>query len=260
MRITLVDCAACACLLMFCAAASGGQKWHAVDIGKLTGADAQQLLNDSPWAVAAGAEIVTPKLEPRDKDIPLPTPANQPAAGPSYATDGYGVDDGKWDGGIGKIRHGEPPKIPVLLRWDSALPVRAALVKAHDPAAHDTEHSLLEPEKDYIVEVIGLIPAQKMDPPPGSGDAAQSAPVFDLNQLRNGVANSTRLLRRGKSPITPEDVHFDEATGVLRIYFPKKDPIVHGDKDIVFRTSFGTLQVIQKFRLRDMVYKGRLDL
>jgi hypothetical protein len=256
----------CVLALLSCglsAVAWSGQKWNSADLSKLTEAGAQQLLNDSPWSVTAGAVIVTPKLQPGDREIPLPKPANEPAAGPSYASDGYGVDDGQWDGGVGKIRRGEPPKIPALVRWDSALPVRVALLKAHDPAAHDSARSLAQPEKDYIIEVIGLIPARKAHPTDqddDNGGGASSAPSFDLNDLRNGVASSTRLLRRGKPAIAPEDVHLDEATGALTIFFPKTNPIVLDDKEVEFRTSFGTLLVVARFRLKDLLYQGRLEL
>lgn len=260
MRNTFLAAARPALLLAVFGCAWAGKKSTVPDFNLLNRAQAEQLLNESPWAVAGSAQIITPKLEPRDKDIPLPAPANQPASGPSYATDGYGVDDGQWDGGVGKIRHGEPPKIPVLVRWDSALPVRAALLKTQDAAAHDTEHTLMHPEKDYIIEVIGLIPARRTHASQQDGSEPDTGPAFDLNQLRNGVANSTRLLRRGKPAIAPEDVHFDETTGLLQMYFPKTDPIVLDDKEVLFRTSFGSLQVIQRFRLKDMIYKGRLDL
>lgn len=250
-----------ALLILWAGAASGsGQKWNNTDVSKLSAADAEHLLNDSPWATPAGAVIVQPKLDPLDKDIPLPKPANEPHAAPSYAGDGYGVDDGQWDGGVGKVRYGEPPKIPVLVRWDSALPVRAALLKTHDAAAHDSEHSLDQPEKYYIIEVDGLIPARKPRTVDEDGSPGDETPALDVEQLRNGVASTTRLLRAGKAPIPPEQVLFDEATGRLEIFFPKTEPITLADKEVVFRTSFGTLRVTQRFRLKDLLYHGQLEL
>jgi hypothetical protein len=81
-----------------------------------------------------------------------------------------------------------------------------------------------------------------------------------LKALRLAFLNSARLLRPGKKPLTPEDVHFDEATGTLQIFFPKSDPITLSDKVVVFRTTFGTLKVVQGFRLKDMILKGELEL
>jgi hypothetical protein len=47
---------------------------------------------------------------------------------------------------------------------------------------------------------------------------------------------------------------------MLRIYFPKGDPIVLADKEVIFRVTYGSLKVSQRFRLKDLVCRGDLDL
>jgi hypothetical protein len=107
---------------------------------------------------------------------------------------------------------------------------------------------------------VGLIPARKPKAPGEDGSTSDDPPAMDVNQLRSGVAATTRLLRAGKAPLSPEQVLFDQATGRLEIFFPKTDPITLADKEVVFRTNFGTLKVVRRFRLKDMLYRGQLEL
>ncbi len=237
-----------------------GQKWVDKDFHSWTEAQAQQLLLDSPWARQVGATIfVENRDDPRDRVAQAPLAPGQNPSGPSYATDGYGVDDGHWDGGVMKKRHGEPPTVPVTVRWASALPIREALLKTHDPDATDTENTLNKAESHYILTVFGLVPAQKAatttTPPPEGSD-----PAADLTRMRYGFLNTTRLLVGGKKPIVPEDIHVDAASGLVTVYFPKGEPIVAADKEVEFRTSYGGLRVAQRFRLKDMMSHGQLEL
>ncbi|MBV9265303.1 MAG: hypothetical protein JO061_03955 [Acidobacteriaceae bacterium] len=136
------------------------------------------------------------------------------------------------------------PTLPVTVRWDSALPVREALVRSHSAEARDTENTLATRDKYYVLTILGL------------GTAGNS----DKTMLRQGLLNEARLMRHGKKPIMPEDARIDEKTGTIQIFFPKTDPITLDDKEVAFGTVFGTVQVIQRFRLKDMVYKGKLEL
>ena len=245
----------CSCFLL---AADG--KWLSRDPASWTTEQAERVLLDSGWAHQTGAVIQGTKLDPELQEIPLPTPANAPAPEPSYKSDSYGVDDGKWDGGVSRNRRGEPPRLPVVVRWDSALPVRHALLKTRAPESLDTEHSVNTPERDYIVTVLGLIPAKKTDAASASNGAAAEAAEFDLKAVRIAIAQSSRLVRKGKKPIIPEDVHLDVATGTLQVYFPRTDAITLDDKEVLFVSRYGRLTVQQKFRTREMVSLGKLEL
>lgn len=246
------------CALLGTGMLAGGQKWLDKDFHTWTDAQAQQVLMDSPWARQVGATIyVENRDDPRDRVAQAPLAPGQNPSGPSYASDGYGVDDGHWDGGVMRKRRGDPPTIPVTVRWASALPVREALVKTHDADATDTENTLRQAESHYVVTVSGLAPAQKAAAahPTDGGD-----PAADLTRMRYGFLNTTRLLVSGKKPIAPEDIHIDTASGLVTVYFPKGEPIVASDKEVEFRTSYGGLRVAQRFRLKDMMSHGQLEL
>lgn len=256
------------CLATLAVAGSlyAGEKWSRVNFNSLTASQAQLLLNDSPWAKEAKASIVTPKRVAGPDDVPMPQPANVPPPGPSYKSDGYGVDDGKWDGGVGRIRAYTPPTVPVLVRWDSSIPVRQALLQTKDPDVRDTANTVNTDEKDYIITVIGLVPAERKKRDDDDADGGQTAEEqaaaqrAELTRIRQGILDSTRLLRPGKRPVIPEDVHLDEASGTLQVFFPRTDPIEAADKEVTFDSQYGTLHVAQSFKLKDMTVQGRLEL
>jgi hypothetical protein len=77
--------------------------------------------------------------------------------------------------------------------------------------------------------------------------------------MLEGVIRYSRLYPRGKAAITAEDAKLD-ADGTLRIYFPRTSPITLDDKEVTFETRFGSLSVIRKFRLKDLSYRGTLQL
>ena len=91
-------------------------------------ADAQKVLNVSPWAQVANA--IFGSGQDREEPPPGPLPGAEAAgmAGPR------GASDGRWDGGVGRRPTGSIPNLQVLIRWDSALPVRQAQREAQRQA------------------------------------------------------------------------------------------------------------------------------
>ncbi len=229
---------------------NAGQKWMKQDYTRWTPQQGQQILGESPWAKQAPAIYGSTDEDPRNTPAPLPTPAQAGLSDPTHgrtpgtlSADGRGADDGKWDGGVGRLPRGSVPKIPVLVRWDSALPVREALLQSHARDLRDSENTLAKPEKDYIITLIGLLPAHNGSP-----------------QIAQGLINAARLMPQNRKSIAPEDVRIDESTGTIQLFFPRTAPITLDDKEVVFTTVFGSMKIIQRFRLKDMLYRGKLEL
>ncbi len=65
---------------------------------------------------------------------------------------------------------------------------------------------------------------------------------------------------RGRALIVPENVKLDAKTGELHVLFPKTISIVEAEKEVVFVTRFGAMSIEKRFHLKDMQYKGRLEL
>ena len=230
------------------------QKWIQKDYTQWTSSESQQMLSNSPWARQATAFFGTTDEDARTFPVQSPTPRDAGLGGRS-------VSDGSWDGGVGRIPKGGTPTLPVTVRWDSALPVREALLKTHAPDLRDTEHTLEQPDKYYVITVIGLAPGRvPLDPDNVNNAANQQRTPFDVTLTRQGLMNQSRLAAKNKKPIVPADVRVDEGTGLIQIFFPKTDPISLSDKEVFFSTSYGSIKVTQRFRLKEMTYKGKLEL
>lgn len=243
------------CLLLPLLMNAADHKWSGKEYTQWTPAETEQVLNDSPWVKHAQAFIGTTDEDAR----------TYPVKGPSardIGLGGRGVSDDNWDGGVGKMQRGTDPTLPVTVRWDSALPVREALLRSHGLELRDTENTLSQPDKYYVITVFGLAQARKpaVDE---SGNPSQTDPEQDrfwMTRTRQGLLDQARLMRKGKKAIAPDDARIDPATGAVQLFFPKTDPITLADKEVFFGTTFGSIRLVQKFRLKDMTYKGKLEL
>jgi hypothetical protein len=88
----------------------------------------------------------------------------------------------------------------------------------------------------------------------------ESSDVRDPEELLEGLMSASRILRRGHPALAPDNVKLDGATGVLHLFFPRTTPIIDQEREVVFRTRFGALTIEKTFRLREMLYDGRLEL
>jgi hypothetical protein len=68
----------------------------------------------------------------------------------------------------------------------------------------------------------------------------------------------TRLERKGDSPIY---LARTESTSLgIRFCFSRLEPITAANKEIAFSTKMGPLEMKAKFPLKDMLYRGMLEL
>jgi hypothetical protein len=245
MKLVVVSLLAAA--LMFAA-----EPWNK-DPKRWTAQDAQRILTSSPWAQTAKAAFADDDAPEEAPLGPLPGPAQAGMTGPRGAT------DGRWDGGVGRMPRGSPPTLPVLIRWDSAGPVREAAAISGQSAPLDADTA----SKDYVIAVLGLVPgnsyrdAGRLDGRSSSDDRVDAR---DPEDLLEGLMATSRLIRRGRPAIAPENVKLDAASGAVRIFFSRRDPITAAEKEVVFRTRFGSVTVQKTFRLRDMSTGDRLQL
>lgn len=248
-------------LFLICAGTlMAAQPWNK-DPHQWTAEDARHILLDSPWA-EPGTALFGKELTPEDMPAaPLPGAAEAGIAGPQAHT-GVG-----WDGGPGRDTAGRTPTLPVTIRWDSALPVREAVLKlpASDRTPGDV-YTAAQAEKDYIITVTGLVPAGRyigtgeLQKTSSSDEDGTTVKPQDPEQLLEGLMGASRLSPHEGQPIRPDDVKLDAATGTLHLFFPRHGGIRADAKEVMFTTQFGSMRVAQRFRLKDMKYHGRLEL
>ena len=101
-----------------------GERWSSKDYTQWSAEEVNRLLTDSPWAKQVSASFSIPHRE--EDHAVIPPPGRQLQTWPALE----GVTDGNWDGGVGQNIDDSAPTLPVTIRWDSALPVRQALLRS----------------------------------------------------------------------------------------------------------------------------------
>ena len=167
---------------------------------------------------------------------------------------GGGADSVRMSGpdtsGYGRAGGGQsPPQLELTIQWSSALPVKQALMRgrfgneAHTAA--EAKQFLQRRETHYLVLVSGF-----------SGRMAR------MSQNTDRLRETTSLKRKNKDPIRPEVVerYNQEESVTLYVAFPRTDPIVLEDKNVEFEMKLGPMTVKCKFKLKDMIFDGKLEL
>lgn len=213
--------------------------WKSKQISDWSEEDAKQVIADSPWV-----KTFAPTLGSQSRS------AGRPAMGmggirmggigigmPGMGRGGYprgGYPGGQSDGGSY-----DPPQ--VTLRWESAMPIRAAELKAHDNDAPVID------DKHYAIAVYG-VPGRFL---PG-----------DEKKLEGELKKEVTLRRDGKKDIKPSDVRIiDKPDGQVVVYeFSTSNEITRDDHRVEFNAKMGRLQLDQSFFLDDMVLQGKREL
>jgi len=188
--------------------------------------ETKRLLNSSPWA--------------REAEIPMG--GGMPPGG---------APQGGRGGPAGDVPISGPSSVGVVVRWQTALPVKQALarLKFGKDAANsaDAKTFLDQQETTYVIGVIGL-PAMMMAAPP--------------EQLKNMLKNRTTLSVKGKGMLAPSEVQIMPNNTMVDVYFsfPRAAALALEDKEVEFASKIGFSDVTTKFRLKDMVLNGKLEL
>jgi hypothetical protein len=122
-----------------------------------------------------------------------------------------------------------------IVRWESALPIREALKSK-------SAEGLAE---FYILAVVGDLTLADPD-----ADEAQREARLDM------MKQSTRLEKHGGA-IALANVEIVKKVGTL-FYFSRTEPIKDGQA--TFSTRMGPVEVKCKFAVKEMMYRGKLEL
>jgi len=229
-------------------AADDEPRWRSKQIAEWSEEDANQVLFDSPWAIT-----FTPILTAAPEDsgrrpggigrelggvgrdavgLALPGLAGRRALGGTSQT---GESPAVQSAGSSSS---EPPKLTV--RWESAMPVRTAELKAHDDAPDvDQGH--------YAIAVYG-IPDRMIE--------------GDVQKLGDQLRNEASLKREGKNDLRPSRVKvLDMAAGRVVLYlFPMSNEITRADHRVEFTAKIGRVDVDQSFLVDNMIWQSKLEL
>jgi hypothetical protein len=148
----------------------------------------------------------------------------------------YPDDSGNGNGRTDPV---EPPKL--TLRWESAMPVREAELRARDVDAPTVD------ENHYAIAVIG-VPRNmiKADTRAMEADLKKQA-VLKRDNKKDFKPSSVEILQRDDGP-------------VIVFFFPRSTEITASDRRVEFDAEIGRLKFAEPFYLEDMVYDGKLAL
>jgi len=213
----------------------------------------QKVLTDSPWV--GKITVSTP-----GGGGGAPPPADGGGGGGGRGGGGGGGgrgggpqgDSGGADsGGAGGFGGGGGGGATVTLLWQTALPVKQALVKRQYAAEAGTSPAakamLDREEKFYVLTLIG-VPGNLLAATQGN----QKAVLLDM----------TALTVAGKPPLKPVDVQVSSGRGpgTVSFLFPKTTAFTAEDKEMEFSSRFDKTPVKHKFKLKDMVFNGKVEM
>lgn len=168
------------------------------------------------------------------------------------ATSDPGVDGGGGPGGGGGGDFGGGPGgVSVTLLWQTALPVKQALVKrqfgAEAGTSPEAKARLERQEQVYVLTLVGM-PGFTLGAAAGDKKAA--------------LLETTTLTVNGKPPLKAVDVQVSggRGTGNVSFLFPRTATFTVEDKEMVFSTKFDKTPVKTKFKLKDMVFNGKVEM
>lgn len=216
--------------------------WKDKELSAWTEDDAKQVLADSAWV-----KSVTPTMTKNTQSTS--SPMNRPNVG--FGIPGMGFPGGGGRrGGMNRNPNNTDPnasdtnqRLPMLtLRWESAMPVREAELKARDvnaPTLADDAH--------YAIAVYGVPTTMT------NGDS---------KKLADECKKKASLKRDGKKDIVPTSVQVlrREDGPVIVFLFPRSKEITKDDRRIEFDAQIEKLTLTESFYLEDMTYQGKVEL
>jgi hypothetical protein len=222
-------------IVLVCAACLGAADfWDARPFTEWSDKDVQRMLGNSPWArpVSAIVEAAPAAAMPTEESRAGRPPDSTETAPGRMTAQGDIPSTGASSRGNG----GDVLAFHTIVRWQSALPVKQALVRLKPGGGN-----LLHPDdSNYVIALSGV----------------------PRNLAARDDARQAALSVKGKTPLRPSDTQFaphDNLVDVLFV-FPKTTPFTLDDKEVEFSTRIGPYSVKCKFRLKDLVYQGKLEL
>jgi hypothetical protein len=200
--------------------------WEEKDPKDWTEEERLTMLTKSPWARAA-----TTKYNSGAGGIGM--------AGAGGTNRRYGRVANSGNSGSAKDPVALPNHYDAIVRWESALPIREA----------KRNQSKDDPAANYILCVTGDLPMLGKN----SNDETQD----DYAQRLDMLKQYTKLEKHGE-PIYLVHMGYNKDGGLF--YFERNDLIRPSDHEVTFVTKLGPIDVKCKFSLKEMAYRGKLEL
>ena len=225
-----------------------------------------KMITNSPWARKVTVSAQRRQHRPGGRDG-APGPRGRPRS-----TGGFGGSAGSGGGGAGGSAGrggggrggGTFQSFKLVVRWYSALPIKDALARYQDQPSTSPQATdqVEQAATHYVIGVSGL-PDRMFRMSPAHWE-----------QLAEGVKSESFLKIKGHEPVGADAVYarpdrvgiLDAKTGAgggeFLLLFPREGSyaITLEDKKVEFVTKINRMNIKKKFKLKDMIYKGKLEL
>ncbi len=230
--------------------------WEKKKFTEWTEKEVNKMLTNSPWAASVDVRIGMP-MGPMGGGRSGRGGGMGGPPGGGGGGGGFGGEAGPEPGGGGGRPGGfqgpdVPPAVPVIIRWQTALPVRQALARARFGAETATSpeaaQMLSAEQQTYVIGVAGVPPLFLRGAEPEKLKAAAVLKIKD------------------REPLHAADVRFSRQDNRITLFlvFPRTGPggyvIRLEDKEVEFALRLAGGDIRRKFKLKDMVYEGKLEL
>jgi len=223
---------------------AAGQDWRTKPADQWSQADAKQVLTASPWVKVVPASIgARPTEDQLREGGQMGQPKGVGFEGVDQDNRGLKVKPNIFtpEGPGERSPRSMVQPLTVRLRWESALPVRLAELKARE-----IEPPTLDGE-GYCIAVYGVPGVYFKQDPKRLGD-----PLKEVAFLK----------REGKKDVKPTRVEvFQREDGLVVVYlFPSSAEVSKQDTLLRFEAHIGRVLVDYSFDLSQMEFEGKLEL
>ncbi len=220
------------CFLSFCLNAA--DFWQAKTASEWNDKQLQKMLTSSPPGTGAfGLPMSTPG-----------TSAGSAGKGGGGGGRGRGGGEGGDDQGSGFVDISSRA-------WQSAMPLKQALMRLRFGAEAGTSPQakafLDQVETNYVMVLSGPLRSYMRGNP---------------EDLKATLLKATSLTAKAKDALKPTEIQVtaSQKGGEVIFFFPRSAPFTLDDKEVEFSTKLGERPLVYKFRLKDMVFGGKLEL
>jgi hypothetical protein len=213
-----------------------GAAWKHKPIAQWSDEDSKDVLSDSPWVKFASPQWL--------RDL---SPDERRQSGDMEATEGHGVGwaiflglfngSERTDAAI-KRAHAKPPVDAVMIRWESALPIRTAEKKVGETGVP------LGNGEYYAIAIYDI----------------QTPKKFNLANELKDVAYIRRTNKKDFKPARVEILWQEDEKATIVYLFPRSVEISKRDGWLVFAAQIGRLFVTQNFFAGEMLLRDELEL
>ncbi len=217
-----------------------GEFWEREEPGRWSNEQIQELLSASPWARPAEVRFLGERGGSTIPGVGLPGGRGRGGGSPLPGGGGWpGAGGGIGFPWVGQARDSDLDETTVV--WTSALPVRQALELLGLTDELRNVHA-----RDFYVATLDGLPL----------------PLAPLAETPETFRRAARLELKSGTQIRAERVEVRPRPGApaVELYFPRDPAVSPGDKTIELQVTAGEYSIRRKFKLSEMLYRGRLEL